>query len=350
MKACAIICEYNPFHSGHKYQIEETKKHLDADIYIGIMCNHFVQRGDIAIVSAKDRVNVALDNGLDLIVELPYPFSCQSADKYAYGAINIAKQLQVDYLSFGSESGDIHYLRSQIYKENPISKQDSLAKQNASYNSNDTLGIAYLKQLEDSSIIPYVVKRTCSYTSLTLGSYASASALRNEKDEEKRKPYTPLYSKMTNPTLDDIYPYIRMFLLMSPLETIRKMFLVEEGIENLFVKAAYTCSSLDDFLKQTTSKRYTTSRIRRTLVHIALQTNKIDCVHLEAIAPLRILGATRNGLDYIKEKKIEVVSKFNQLPLLYQQYIYKAIALIHSCNEEFEKEELQFPLIRKLTI
>lgn len=348
MKACAIICEYNPFHTGHAYHIEETKKHLDADIYIGIMCNHFVQRGNIACASAKERCLAAINNGLDLIVELPYPFSVQAADKYSEGAIKIADMLKVDYLSFGSESGDINTLKKLSNIIIPIDKTTSLASANHSSNSNDILAISYLKQLNSTSIEPFTIKRTSSYHDDTLNEFASASALRKAALEKQDiSKYTSLEKHMINNTIKDYYPYLRSLLLTLPKDYLKEIFLIEEGIENLLIKNAESYSNFEEFLNNSTSKKYTTSRIQRTLIHLLLQTSKENAISLEENIPLRLLASNTKGLQYIKDNKIEVISKFNQLPKDYQTYLMKAEGLIHSRNEDDMNIELQYPIIIK---
>ena len=349
MKACAIICEYNPFHTGHAYQISETKKQIDADIYIGIMCNHFVQRGDIACANALERAKEALNNGLDAVVELPYPYSVQAADKYAEGAIKIAKLLNVDYLSFGSESGDIDLLLKASKRKTPKNTTASLASQNISTNSNDILGISYLKHLADTSITPFTIKRTSSYQETNLNEFASASALRIAKQNKVDiSTYTNLAEHMNNPSLEDYYPYIRNLLLTLPSSYLQSILLIEEGIENLLYKAASVCGNYNDFMNYVVTKKYTKSRIMRTLTHILLQTTKEDAKALENETFIRILATNKKGLSYLKQIDPELrISKFNKLPNTYRNYLMKAEAIIHNRNEQDMNIELQYPYIKK---
>ena len=349
MRACAIICEYNPFHTGHAYQIAETKKLIDADIYIGIMCNHFVQRGDIACANALERAKEALSNGLDAVVELPYPYSVQAADKYAEGTIKIAKLLNVDYLSFGSECGDIERLVKASKRKTSKATSKSLASQNISTNSNDILAISYLKQLAGSSITPITIKRTSGYHDTNLNEFASASALRQAQHNKiDISSYTNLSEYMNNPCLEDYYPYLRILLLTLPLSYLKSILLVDEGIENLLYKAASTYDNYEDFLNHVVTKKYTKSRIMRTLTHILLQTTKEDAVALENESFIRILATNKKGLAYLKQIPQEIrISKFNKLPLNYRNYLMKAEALIHNRNEQDLNIELQFPYIKK---
>ena len=111
MKTAAIICEYNPFHNGHKYQIEQVK--LSHDAVVCIMSGSFVQRGDIAVFDKWTRAKAALSSGSDLVIELPVCFSLNTAERFAFGGVSLADSLGIiDTLFFGSESGDIKKLEN----------------------------------------------------------------------------------------------------------------------------------------------------------------------------------------------------------------------------------------------
>ena len=110
MKTIGIIAEYNPFHEGHLYHIKKIKEKYPEDKIVLVMCGNFTERGEVTIIDKWKRTENALKNGIDLVVELPYPFATQSADFFAYGAITILEKLQVDKVIFGSESNDIQTL------------------------------------------------------------------------------------------------------------------------------------------------------------------------------------------------------------------------------------------------
>ena len=113
MKVAAIITEYNPFHNGHKFHIEETKRITGADYIIVIMSGNFVQRGEPSIIDKYSRTSMALGNGADSILELPTCYACSSAEYFAYGAISILNKLGiVDYLCFGSECNHIEHMHT----------------------------------------------------------------------------------------------------------------------------------------------------------------------------------------------------------------------------------------------
>ena len=168
MKAVGIIAEYNPFHNGHSYQIQEIKKMFPEYPIIVVMSGNFTERGEPAIVNKWDRTKVALQNGVDLVVELPFPFATASADLFARGAITILNALQISHLAFGSETNDLKALqkvaRIQIHNETFDQKVKEVLKTGISYpkalatvtkeltgyeigSPNDILGISYLKEI-----------------------------------------------------------------------------------------------------------------------------------------------------------------------------------------------------------
>ena len=106
-----IIGEYNPFHNGHKYHLEESKRILHADYSVAIISGNFVQRGNVSVIGKWSKAEMALNNGVDLVLELPTIYSVSSAENFAYGAIKTLNALNiVDYVSFGSEIGNLETL------------------------------------------------------------------------------------------------------------------------------------------------------------------------------------------------------------------------------------------------
>ena len=174
MKIVGLICEYNPFHTGHKYQIEKIKSMIENAHIVCVMSGDFVQRGDVAILDKHTRTKIALENGADLVILLPTFFCTQVAPIFASGSISLLNMLNcVDYICFGSESGDIEKLKNlskQKYNEkdmkNYLKNGDSYIKAYSNISqipntSNDILAVEYIKSLElfDSNIEPITIKR-----------------------------------------------------------------------------------------------------------------------------------------------------------------------------------------------
>ena len=171
MTNCAIICEYNPFHNGHAHHIEETRRKTNCNYIISIMSGNYVQRGEPAIMDKWERTRAALKCGSDLVIELPFIYACSSAEYFANAAVDIINKTNVvDYLSFGSDSGDLDYLKNiaakRINKKLDLTGEIAKAyKEGISYpkamqliydepelKSNDILGIRYLMALEKSKV------------------------------------------------------------------------------------------------------------------------------------------------------------------------------------------------------
>ena len=167
MDKIGIVCEYNPFHNGHKYHIDKIKEMFPDSLIILVLSSCFTQRGDFSIINKWDKTNIALNNKIDLVVELPTIFTIQSADIFSEASIDILNYLNVDYVVFGSESNDIN----KLYKVANIQNDDNYNKEvkkimgkgsnyknalNKALNifnieeindSNDILGICYVKEI-----------------------------------------------------------------------------------------------------------------------------------------------------------------------------------------------------------
>lgn len=211
MNVAGIIAEYNPFHAGHQYHLQQTRKLTQADYLVVVLSGNFVQRGEPAIFDKSVRTHMALLCGADLVLELPAPFACGSAEDFAMGAVSLLHRLGViTHLSFGSESGALPALTraAQIaLKEPPLYREtlknalrqglsypqarsiafgvSGLAQEDAALieQPNNLLGMEYLKALLalDSPISPVTLQRKGSAyhaQQFEHGSYASATALR----------------------------------------------------------------------------------------------------------------------------------------------------------------------------
>ena len=112
MRAVGLITEYNPFHNGHLYHLQESCRVTSAEVSVAVMSGHFLQRGEPALVDKWVRSEMALAAGVDLVVELPLPWACSSAPDFARGAVHALTDLGVDSLCFGSEVGEIKPLQA----------------------------------------------------------------------------------------------------------------------------------------------------------------------------------------------------------------------------------------------
>ena len=222
MKVTGIIVEYNPFHYGHLYHIEKSRELSVCDVLIAVMSGNFVQRGEPALIDKWQRTKAALENGVDLVIELPFAYCNQSAKQFAEGAIKILDLAQVSNVVFGSESNNISELQEiadmsinvNNLKESMrsgIGFPKAYGLMAGEYYPNDILGIAYLKALKGTSIQPFTIQRTVHYNDPNLDNkIASAKAIRsgvfNDKDISS---FTPMkIDKNDVHTLEPYYPYI----------------------------------------------------------------------------------------------------------------------------------------------
>lgn len=335
-----IVSEYNPFHNGHIHHLELSKQMTKTDFTVAIMSGNFVQRGDTALVDKWTRAEMALKNGIDLVLELPTVYSISSAENFADGAVKILNSLGVvDYLSFGSEIGEISPLNdvaSILYKEPkefsslitaqlksglsyPHAREIALSQffgTSKKYtdilnNPNNILGVEYLKAIKKhrSHIKPLTIKRDYSdYNSQTVkNGIASATAIRtmiqNGKQIHRVVPF------QTYELLEEAIENGKIILDLSVFEreiiyTLRRMTLseianlpdVSEGLENRIKLAANTVNNYQDLIASIKTKRYTQSRIQRILLYALLNISQKDLNQSKRITPyIRVLGFNKHG-------------------------------------------------------
>lgn len=318
MKTAGIIIEYNPMHLGHKHHIQETRKLTNCDLVIGVMSPNFVQRGQPALISKFKRTQTALENGVDIVCELPTFYALQSAQYFGFKSVEILNQMKVDYIVFGSETNDINALKEYAHLPINIDKVKERLDQGFSYPAalqlhdtqlypNDILGISYLRAIEKTKIKPISIKRTNSYFSNVDSQFYSAHDIRHNLSN----------SKFTNQSLVDLSEtvnYQKMFellkykLISTSSQELSSIFLVSEGIQNLLKEKILISNSFSEFLNNCTSKRYSTSRISRICMHILLNTQSYEVDDYK----VRILGIRQHALSYLKDLNVGTrVSDFN---------------------------------------
>ena len=331
----AIIAEYNPFHNGHLYQINEIKnKYPEAKIAV-IMSSSFVQRGEAAILDKFSRARCAIKSGVDLVIELPVLFSTQNAEVFAKGAVGILKYLNPDGLSFGCES-DIELLTNIISKMDMIDEdilKDSLnsgesymkamesacdfndKERSAFKKSNNILAMEYIKACRkcglETKFIPIKRVGTEYNDDFSVGEFASASYIRDHIDSGFK--FMPEFSwnelKLLREDKFSIYDIFRFKMVEDP--SLSSYLDYEDGMENLVLKNIY--KDYDDFLESCTSKRYSRSRIKRIILSKVLGLEG-DLVRRNIGKPyLRVLAASESGFEIIKNSKEEMLVNFKNI-------------------------------------
>ncbi len=331
--ATGIIAEYNPFHKGHMYHINETKKITDNDIVV-IMSGNFVQRGEPAMTDKHTRAKMALRNGVSLVIELPVEYATGSADVFAKGAVNILDATGIiDTLSFGSEQGstDIFDKISDILNNEPntfkeliknylnsgLSYPSARTKALEEYmslnldfmnRSNNILALEYIRQLKklNSSIKPVTVERIVSeYNSRSLsGEISSASAIRQallDKDisalDSIPENCIDLIKDKKIPQLNDYTSILSYILCTRSPSEISEYADITEGLENRILNTEF--NSIDELITKTKTKRYTYSKLQKAILHIILGITKKD----QQADPkyIRVLGFRKDKKYLLKE-------------------------------------------------
>ena len=341
-KILGIVSEYNPFHNGHLYHLQKSKELVKADYTVCVMSGNFIQRGNTAVVDKWSRTKMAIENGIDLVIELPTLYAISSAENFAYGAISILNSLNIDYLSFGSECGNVDSLKeiASILNSEPEEYLELLntelkkglsfpkARENAliSYknisqdilsNPNNILGVEYLKSLQklNSIITPITIKReNVEYNQEHIvNNFASATGIRNMisnnnisdvKSVVPENVYNILLDKINkNEIVPDISCFEKEILYILRRMTIKELLNlpeVSEGLENSIKKALNTANNIEDLLATIKSKRYTRTRIQRILLYALLNINKEDMnISYNTTPYIRVLGMNENGKKVI---------------------------------------------------
>ncbi|HLR21379.1 MAG TPA: nucleotidyltransferase [Tissierellaceae bacterium] len=367
MKTIGFITEYNPFHHGHKYHLEQSLSETQATHSLAIMSSSFVQRGEPSIVDKWTKTKMAINNGIDLVIELPFIYSTQSAELFAYGAINIMESLNiVDYISFGSEIGDLEPLAniSNILLEEPYEYKNHLQKSlnkglsfpasrniaisnflrsqnkyhsydytNILKQSNNILGIEYLKSLTklNSSIKPVTIARKgANYKNSTLDlNLSSATGIRNsifKNGVNSVEDFVPIETfqllleyknkhKVFN-TLSNYEPILNFLLLTKDPCDISQYFDVNEGLENRIISCSETGGNIYDIIEKISTKRYPKTRIQRILLHILIDLRKstINLLFKNQPPYIRVLGSNKKGYEILRKIKdnsnIPIIQKF----------------------------------------
>lgn len=316
MKVAGIVAEYNPFHNGHKYHIEQTKKELSATHTVAVMSGDFVMRGEPALKDKLARAEAAVKSGVDLVIELPVCYALASAEYFSYGAVYILNALGcVDFLSFGSEEGSLDSLKEiadilssegigenikeEMKKGIPVfSAISNLLPEYKEILSepNNILAINYLKALKkiESDIIPHTVKREGDgYNSESVtSSFASAKAIRNmlslgtDITEHLPEESAPLFTSCVfEHDFDKLVTYA---LRMADEAFLKKIPDVSEGLECLIKKSAFSGNTIKDIADGIKSKRYAYTRIKRiiynSLIGITEESRKRNPEYIRVLA------------------------------------------------------------------
>ena len=372
-----IICEYNPFHYGHLHHLNEVKKMYPDSNIILVLSGWITERGDLSLIDKFKKADIALEYGVNLVVELSYKY-IQSADYFAYGAVKILNELKCDTIVFGSESNNVDELINLANIQLNNKEYDSLVKkyleEGINYPTamskalktisgktvdtpNDILGLCYVKEIIKNKfdIKPVTIKRNSDFNSKTIeGKITSATSIRELIKNKKRfKKYVPSYSyKYLKDCLfiDDYFDYLKYKIISSNDLTIYQG--IDENIENRIKKFINSSNSLEELLNKIKTKRYTYNRLKRILTFILFSIAKETCSNLE-LEYIRVLGFDKKGSSLLNKIKKDI-----SVPLLTNydnKYLNKDLNIntIISLNKKIkdkksfiEKEYKEKPIIK----
>ena len=331
MTITGIIAEFNPFHNGHKYLLEQAK-----GLKVVTMSGNFMQRGEPAIVDKWIRAQMALENGADLVVELPFLVSVQAADFFGQGSVDILARLGIDTLAFGTEEvldyqkiADLYAERGQemeFFMENlPDSlsypqKTQAMWKEFAGLDfSGDTpnhvLALAYAKAVARHNIKLHPIQRQgAGYHSVNKDvDFASATALRQHQSDkdflERFMPSVEPFENAGKVSWDNYFPLLRYQILSNP--DLTTIYQVNQEMSVRIKDVIKTARSVDELVEAVATKRYTKARVRRLLTYILVQARESDLP--EAI---HVLGFTEKGKQHLKSLKgqVDLVSRIGKEP------------------------------------
>lgn len=355
MSIHGIISEYNPFHKGHEYMINQCKCQGASHVVVA-MSGNFVQRGEPAIMDKWSRTKMALLCGADLVVEIPLAWSLSSAEGFARGGVEVLNSLGcVDCLSFGSESADLPALQElakaavmpetientkkylELKINYPSARQKAIAQACGEStaqlleNANDILGVEYIKALNEmsSKIIPNPIRRVgvCHDSQKQDENYLSASQIRKQlvngdfscfdfmPNEVSEIINTQLESGRAPVDIKGLETSILSKLRVMDARDIKLAPDISEGLENRIVKCVKTSTTIDELYDSIKTKRYTHSRIRRIIMSLFLDLKASDSK--STLPYIRVLGFNEKGRELLKQAKqtatLPIIMKSSQI-------------------------------------
>ena len=341
--ATGIIAEYNPFHAGHAHQIAEIKKFSSASI-VAVMSGNFTQRGEPTILDKWTRARLAIENGVDLVLELPFVAAVRSAQDFARGAVRLLDSLGVvDTLAFGAEMTDLPLLRraAAAFDEKFFARElKTLMARGMSYAAavtkvlaqitgadekilrrpNTILAIEYLRALP-TKISPLLIERVGAYDDLTLHEkFSSASAIRTAL-RQKSPPWskisacvdsatlTALRGEVANGLVDEEFllrPLLTK-LLTSRVDDLRKIFGMTEGLEHRLANAASSARTFSELVATLIARRYTAARIRRLSLYVLLNVTAALINETDSSTVARVLAFNDRGRSLLRKIPAPVI-------------------------------------------
>ena len=330
MEIIGIVAEYNPFHNGHLYQIKKIKVKYPDSILVAVVSSTFTQRGTVSILNKWTKTKIALDNHIDIVIELPFVYATQSSDIFAKGAVALLNKLKVTRIIFGTErdnlnelslSADIQLNNKEYHKLVKLYLSKGLNYPTATNKAledltgqvvttpNDLLALSYIKEIKSNNYqIKYEnIKRTSSYHGTEINNnITSASNIRKLYQENKDIDNLIPYSKeqLYKVDMNKFLPLLKYQIFLNQ-DNLNKYQTVDEGIEGRIIKYITKSSTYEELINNIKTKRYTYNKISRMLLHILISFTKEEAQNIN-IDYIRLLGFSPNGKNYLNKIKKEL--------------------------------------------
>ncbi len=330
MEIIGIVAEYNPFHNGHLYQIQKIKEKYPDSILVAVVSSTFTQRGTVSILNKWTKTKIALDNHIDIVIELPFVYATQSSDIFAKGAVALLNKLKVTRIIFGTErdnlnelslSADIQLNNKEYHKLVKLYLSKGLNYPTATNKAledltgqvvttpNDLLALSYIKEIKSNNYqIKYEnIKRTSSYHGTEINNnITSASNIRKLYQENKDIDNLIPYSKeqLYKVDMNKFLPLLKYQIFLNQ-DNLNKYQTVDEGIEGRIIKYITKSSTYEELINNIKTKRYTYNKISRMLLHILISFTKEEAQNIN-IDYIRLLGFSPNGKHYLNKIKKEL--------------------------------------------
>ena len=341
LKSCGVIVEYNPFHNGHQYHLETAREASQADVVVAVMSGNFLQRGEPAILDKWTRAKEAIENGADLVIELPVTSAVQSADYFAKGAVKLLQELGVSSLCFGTDSEEVldyeQFARFNAENQKEINETfQSLNHLGLSYpqqmnevyrlllpdwpvstqSPNHILGMSYAKENQKytNPMALFPIKRQVSnYHDKELNGtkFASATAIREAVLSHQ---FEALGEVLPVETFNDLnesepvdwekaWPFLKYQLMVKSEDELKTIYQMVEGIEYRLKEMVLKATSFEEFVALVKTKRFTWTRIQRLCVYVLLQLTEEEVTQSWDNPYLRLLGFNKVGQAFMKQQR-----------------------------------------------
>lgn len=330
MEIIGIVAEYNPFHNGHLYQIKKIKEKYPDSILVAVVSSTFTQRGTVSILNKWTKTKIALDNHIDIVIELPFVYATQSSDIFAKGAVGLLNKLKVTRIIFGTErdnlnelslSADIQLNNKEYHKLVKLYLSKGLNYPTATNKAledltgqvvttpNDLLALSYIKEIKSNNYqIKYEnIKRTSPYHGAEINNnITSASNIRKLYQENKDIDNLIPYSKeqLYKIDMNKFLPLLKYQIFLNQ-DNLNNYQTVDEGIEGRIIKYITKSSTYEELINNIKTKRYTYNKISRMLLHILISFTKEEAQNIN-IDYIRLLGFSPNGKHYLNKIKKEL--------------------------------------------